>query len=894
MALYVVFTPHKKDEYRVYPLKGEGKPVFIGVLTVQDTSKGVRPLKVRVLREKADEYLPASTFIELLKASDCIFAARMDAAAKDRLDDMLDGYQLGSESVSVCRFCLSDDRITFLRPDMIRFKDELICMDCAKRELRKEVSFRGRITGKGMDRLEALLTKTKDLNRVLALLDPHNLPSELTRFDTIPVADTRVAPVKVKDLKIDPALKDVLLEKMDELLPVQSKSVRAGLLEGKSQIVVSATATGKTLIGELAGISNALAGRGRMLFLVPLVALANQKYEQFRKRYSPLGLKTAIRVGASRISLNTVKLNTSLDSDIVVGTYEGLDFVLRTGGRLGKVGTVVIDEVHMLEDPERGHRLDGLIARLRALAPEAQFIFLSATIGNPKDVAKRLDATLVEYEYRPVPLERHLIFARDHEKNRLVDEYASREYGKVSGKGYHGQTIVFTNSRKKCHSISQALRIQSAPYHAGLTYPQRKSVEDRFAKGEIKVVVTTAALAAGVDFPASQVIFESLAMGKDWLSVGAFQQMQGRAGRPDYHDLGKIIVLADPETSIEGESEEEVAFRLLGGGVERVSVEYDEAEQVEESLANAAVASDLLALDRVNRHTLGITCGTPALVEKAVHGGLMVMEGSKVKLTPFGRAIVNHFLSVEDALLIRSRLRKKVPPLDIAVELEAFEAVYFRGVERLSRIIGVSVPSRVFSPASLDIAFSGESIAKMGHGMQDQFLSFSTEFLDCTCDDAPFCGCPQRKFSRRLIAYRLQGKDPHAISRAVAADYSLSSFEGDILGYLDRMVRNLDAIYEIAKIERLNAAANEARQLRDGVEDPGSVDEEAFAAIISPPLVSRVQQHREEETRREMELARKRRRKQPADSPMSGPKTSLREEDAKRKAAGMWVPYRPD
>ncbi len=65
------------------------------------------------------------------------------------------------------------------------------------------------------------------------------------------------------------------------------------------------------------------------------------------------------------------------------------------------------------------------------------------------------------------------------------------------------------------------------------------------------MVVTTAALAAGVDFPASQVIFETLAMGKDWLKVGEFQQMQGRAGRPDYHDLGKVVILADPEDSIE-------------------------------------------------------------------------------------------------------------------------------------------------------------------------------------------------------------------------------------------------------------------------------------------------------------------------------------------------------
>jgi helicase len=895
MALYVVFIPYRKDEYKVYPVKGEGVPVFAAVLTVQQTSRGTRPQKVRVIKEKGEEYLPVPTFVDLLKAADCLFVARMDPARQQALDDLLKGYQLGAERVGVCRFCLMEGRITFKRTDMVRFKDELVCMDCARKELRREVGFRGRMTSRGLERLEALLEKTKDLNRVLALLNPSNLPPELTRYDTIPVADSRVKPVMVADLKIDPRLKAALLGKTDQLLPVQARSVAAGLLEGRSQLVVSATATGKTLIGELAGVNNALEGKGKMLFLVPLVALANQKYEQFRKRYGPLDLRTAIRVGTSRISLNSVKLNTSTDSDIVVGTYEGLDFILRTGGgRMGRIGTVVIDEVHMLEDPERGHRLDGLIARLRVLAPAAQFIFLSATIGNPKEVAKRLAAALVEYEYRPVPLERHLIFAQAHEKNRLVDEYASKEYGKTSSKGYRGQTIVFTNSRKKCHSISQALRIQSAPYHAGLTYPQRKSVEDRFAKGEIKVVVTTAALAAGVDFPASQVVFESLAMGKDWLSVGEFQQMQGRAGRPDYHDLGRVIVLADPETAIEGESEEEVSFRLLGGSAEHVSVEYDEPEQLEECLANAAVAADERALEKINGLALGIASGTGSLVSKGIANGLMAREGGRVSLTPFGRAVVAHFLSVGDAFLIRDRLRRKVPALDIAVELEAFDAVYFRGADRLSRIIGVSVPSRVFSPASLDIAFSGEAIAKMDHGMRDQFLEFSMDFLDCTCEDSPFCGCPERKFSKKVIAYRLGGRDPAAIARAIAADYSLGAFDGDILGYLDRTVRNLDAIYEIARIERLNAAAAEAKLLREGVEDPDSVDEEEFAALLSPPRASKVQQLREEEARKEREMLAKTKKRSGDKAQAAAKKSSLRESDAQKRAEGKWVPWRPD
>ena len=819
MALYIVASQYKKDEFKVYAIKAEGLPLMVTVLSLQETPRGLRPLRVRVVREKEDEYLPVPKFVDMLKAADGIFTTRMDAQAKAKFDEVLEGYQLSSQSIGVCRFCMFEDRITFKKPDMVRFKDEFICMDCAKKELKREVEFKGRMTRAGLERLESLLQKTRDLGRIIALLSPSNLPPELTRYDLIPASADHVKAVKVDNLDIDPRLKDILLGNTKELLPVQSRSVQAGLLKGESQLVVSATATGKTLIGELAGIENCLQGRGKMLFLVPLVALANQKYEQFKKRYGSI-LKTSIRVGTSRIALRA-KMNVSPGSDIVVGTYEAIDYILRRGeaASFKKIGTVVIDEVHMLEDEERGHRLDGTIARLRTYAPDAQFIFLSATIGNPKEVAKHLSAKLVEYEHRPVPLERHLIFAAAHEKGRLIEEYAGKEYASVSKKGYHGQTIVFTNSRKKCHTISQSLRIQSAPYHAGLTYLQRKNIEDRFAAGELKVVVTTAALAAGVDFPASQVIFETLTMGNDWVTVGEFQQMQGRAGRPDYHDLGKVVVLADPDSSLGGQTEEEVAFRLLGGGVEHVNVVYDEPQQLEECLANACVASSEKEIGRMNDRMLGISADTKTLIDKAVNTGLMTRQGDRVQDTPLGKAIATHFLSVEDAFLIRDRVYKKHPALDIAVELEPFDAVYFRNAERLSRIIGVNIPSRALSPSALDIVFSGEAMAKMDNSMQKQFLEFSQDFLNCDCQDAPFCGCPERKFSKKLVEYRLQGKDPRGISRAIAFDYNLSAFDGDLLGYLDRLTRNLDAINEIARILGKAEAAKEARALSEAIEN---------------------------------------------------------------------------
>ena len=820
MALYIVVSQYKKDDFKIYPIKGEGSPLFVGILSLQKTDKGMRPLRIRIVREKEDEYLPVSSFVELLKASSAIMVSAMDPNMEEDFNDMLDGYGLGSEKVSVCRFCLLDDRVTFKRPDMVRYKEELICLDCAKRELKREVSYKGRITKAGLDRLESLLIKTKDLGRIIALLSPTNVPPELTRYDVIPASNEKVKSMYVKDLDLDGRLKDILAEKMGELMPVQIKSIQSGLLQGDSQLVVSATATGKTLIGELAGVNNCLKGKGKMLFLVPLVALANQKYEQFKGRYGGLG-KVGIRVGTSRIALNSLKMNVSLGSDIVIGTYEALDYVLRRGEApaLKKIGTVVIDEVHMLEDEERGHRLDGTIARLRSYAPDAQFIFLSATIGNPKEIAKHLKSRLVEYEHRPVPLERHLIFAGAHEKNRLIEEYASKEYARVSSKGFHGQTIVFTNSRKKCHQISQSLHIQSAPYHAGLTYQQRKSVEDRFAKGELKVVVTTAALAAGVDFPASQVIFETLTMGKDWLKVSEFQQMQGRAGRPDYHDLGKVVILADPEYSVSSQTEEEVAFRLLGGGAEHVNVIYDEPQQMEECLANVCIANTEQEIHRMNDAMLGISCDTKTLIDRCVDKGLMVREKGHIKNTPLGKAIATHFLAVEDAFLIRDRIYKKYPPLDIAVELEPFDAVYFRNADRLSRILGIQVPSRTFSPASLDIVFSGESLAKMDRSLQHQFTDFAREFLDCTCNDAPFCGCPERKFSKKIVEYRLEGKDPRGISRAIASDFDLSSFDGDILGYLDRLTRNLDAINEIARILNKQEPARDATALAQKIED---------------------------------------------------------------------------
>ena len=167
---------------------------------------------------------------------------------------------------------------------------------------------------------------------------------------------------------------------------------------------------------QLAGVPKALKGK-KFLFLTPLVALANQKYRDFKKRYEPLGLKVAIKVGMNRIKAKgELKLPDSniANADIVVGTYEGIDFLLRSGksSLLNDLGLVLIDEIHTISDEERGLRLNGLIKRIEHLFPKTQVIGLSATIKNPKALAKDFNMKLVQYKERPVPLERHIVFVR--------------------------------------------------------------------------------------------------------------------------------------------------------------------------------------------------------------------------------------------------------------------------------------------------------------------------------------------------------------------------------------------------------------------------------------------------------------------------------------------------
>jgi helicase len=184
------------------------------------------------------------------------------------------------------------------------------------------------------------------------------------------------------------------------LRPAQTKSIDAGLFDDKSLLVCTPTASGKTLVGELAALNAILHDRGKAVYIVPLRALASEKFRQFKKDYP--SLKIAMSTG----DLDEVEGYLG-HSDVIIVTSEKFDSLLRHRvDWLKQVKTVVVDEIHLLNDADRGPTLEIVLTIIRRVLPKAQIIGLSATIGNRHELAAWLNATLVEDSWRPVRLEK--------------------------------------------------------------------------------------------------------------------------------------------------------------------------------------------------------------------------------------------------------------------------------------------------------------------------------------------------------------------------------------------------------------------------------------------------------------------------------------------------------
>src|SRR5512137_962148 len=237
-----------------------------------------------------------------------------------------------------------------------------------------------------------------------------------------------------------------------ELYPPQAECVQAGMLQGQNLLDSIPTASGKTLIAEMAMHSRAATG-GKCLYIVPLKALASEKFDEFANK----GIRIGIATGDFDRRDDSLGRN-----DIIVATSEKVDSLLRNRARwIRDITLVVIDEIHLIDSENRGPTLEMVIAKLRYQNPAMQVIGLSATIGNPQLLAGWLDAELVTSAWRPVDL-RQGVFLNDKIHFRDGDrpvKQVSKNYDDLNlcmdtiAEG--GQCLVFVSSRRNAEAFAK-------------------------------------------------------------------------------------------------------------------------------------------------------------------------------------------------------------------------------------------------------------------------------------------------------------------------------------------------------------------------------------------------------------------------------------------------------
>ncbi len=194
--------------------------------------------------------------------------------------------------------------------------------------------------------------------------------------------------------------------------PIQEKCLQAGLLNGKSLLACAPTASGKTLVATMA--MSTWLGKGKAIYLVPLKALGNDKLKEYKRLLENTEFKVILSTGD--LDSDSPQL---AKSDILILTTEKLDSLLRHRlSWLAEVKVVVIDEIHLLNDTSRGPTLEIILTLLKTRI-KPQLIGLSATIGNPQELADWLGAELVIDTWRPVELKQG-IFCEG--KNEFYDQ----------------------------------------------------------------------------------------------------------------------------------------------------------------------------------------------------------------------------------------------------------------------------------------------------------------------------------------------------------------------------------------------------------------------------------------------------------------------------------------
>lgn len=360
-----------------------------------------------------------------------------------------------------------------------------------------------------------------------------------------------------------------------EFNPAQKAVIESGYLEDKSNYIISIpTASGKTVLGILPALKTILNG-GKAIYAAPLLSIQNEKVKEF-KAFEEHGIKVG---------------KHPFNSDLSVMVFESFDALTRFSWNvLREVDTLIIDEFHMIGEYSRGPTLESAITRAKIINPSLRIIALSATLKNIDEIEQWLDGKTVEHNYRPVPLNKEVLDAEmfnTKNKNdvivkivekaiednsqalsfvstrRFTESLATYVAKKIDKKTTKEQKQKFKQVADKllevpkkkgslptttCLKLAEAAEKGVVFHHAGLFNEQKEIIEDEFRKGNILMITATPSLMYGVNLPSKYVVIRDhtrwTSNGPASIPVFDYEQMSGRAGRPQYDDVGYSYLVA--------------------------------------------------------------------------------------------------------------------------------------------------------------------------------------------------------------------------------------------------------------------------------------------------------------------------------------------------------------
>ncbi|XP_056635461.1 probable ATP-dependent DNA helicase HFM1 [Diorhabda sublineata] len=387
--------------------------------------------------------------------------------------------------------------------------------------------------------------------------------------------------------------------------PVQSEVLDDVFDSDDSVVISSPTGSGKTTIFELAivrllmqyGSSNM---EFKIIYISPMKSLCQERLIDWNKKFSHFGLNSICITGDSE----NAEFQNLIYHNLIISTPEKWDSLTRRWKEHGELVKVIklfmIDEVHLLNEEDRGSTLEVIVSRMKTVQNSLslnhvtdcniRFIAVSATIGNIEDIAEWIGSPRhyrFPEEMRPVQLKKLVIgFSYKQTSSSAFKFDLSLNYKLQSLLMTHSEgkpTLIFCSTRKSVEMtakhLDQTLKIKLEPHklqnlqkfatnipdvriqdmlrhgigvhHAGMDVETRHIIEELFRNGDLPILIATSTLAMGVNLPAHLVIIKSTKYYvngtiQDY-SATAIHQMIGRAGRPQFDTTATALILTTNE-----------------------------------------------------------------------------------------------------------------------------------------------------------------------------------------------------------------------------------------------------------------------------------------------------------------------------------------------------------